>query len=210
MERDGKAAAEIRRVRRIWDRSAPKYDKSMRFWERTFFKGGREWVASQVGGDVLEVAVGTGRNLDFYPAGTRLTGIDLSAGMLGDAAPRAARRGFRLLLGDALRLPFAGASFDTVVFSLCLCSIPDDVAAVAEARRVLRPGGRVVAFEHVAAPSRGIRMLQELVGLVTRPLYGDHPTREPEKVLAAAGFAVETNSRSAAGIVQRLVARKPA
>src|SRR5437879_150743 len=64
------------RLRGKWDKYAPRYDRDIGFFERIQFGGGREWVCAQAHGDVLEVAVGTGRNLPFYPDGVRLTGID--------------------------------------------------------------------------------------------------------------------------------------
>ena len=141
-------SAETERVRRIYDKTAPKFDRQIRFWERTLFVGGREWVCSQAHGDVLEVGVGTGRNFGFYPADARVTGIELSPTMLELARQRARKLGrdFDLRIGDAQTLEFPDASFDTIIFCLTLCSIPDDRRAVAEAKRVLRPGGRVVIF----------------------------------------------------------------
>ena len=73
---------ETERVRRIWEKIARDYDRSMSFVERLLFAGGREWVCSQAEGDVLEIAVGTGRNLPFYPRAVRLTGVDFSPAML--------------------------------------------------------------------------------------------------------------------------------
>src|SRR5437868_3820916 len=72
---------ETERVRRIWEKLAPKYDKLIKFPERWLFAGGRDWVCSQATGNVLEIAVGTGRNFEHYPANVRLTAIDLSESM---------------------------------------------------------------------------------------------------------------------------------
>lgn len=125
--------AETERRRRIWDKEAPRYDRTIRVMERLLFGDGRAWVASQAAGEVLEVAVGTGRNFPFYPAGVRLTGIDLSPRMLAIARARARRLGLDTDLreGDAQALPFPDASFDTIVCTLSLCNIPDDRRAVA-------------------------------------------------------------------------------
>src|SRR6267378_2847421 len=105
---------------------------------------GRDWVCSQAIGNVLEIAVGTGRNFEHYPADVRLTGIDLSESMLGIAKRTAESLGRQadLRVGDAQALDFPPGSFDTVVCTLSLCSVPDDRKAVAEVSRVLRPGGR--------------------------------------------------------------------
>jgi ubiquinone/menaquinone biosynthesis C-methylase UbiE len=144
-------------VRRYWDRSAAMYDRTIGWFERWFVRDGREWVAARARGDVLEVGIGTGRNLPFYPDDVRLTGVDLSPGMLELARARADElgRAVDLRTGDAERLEVHAGSFDTVVFSLTLCSIPDDAAAVREAKRVLRPGGRVVRSSMSAAQSGG-------------------------------------------------------
>src|SRR5438876_1792076 len=86
-------ASETQRVRRIWERLAPKYDKDIKLFEKVLFSGGREWVCSQAKGQVLEIAVGTGRNLDHYPPDVRLIGVDFSAAMLGVARQRADQLG---------------------------------------------------------------------------------------------------------------------
>jgi ubiquinone/menaquinone biosynthesis C-methylase UbiE len=108
------------RVRRLWQRAAPSYDRQMRVFEKLQFGGGRAWVCSQASGDTLEVAIGTGSNLEFYPPGTPLTGIDLSAAMLDIARTHAADLGrdVELIDGDAQALPFEDSSFDTVVCTL--------------------------------------------------------------------------------------------
>jgi SAM-dependent methyltransferase len=80
---------ESERVRLIWERLAPRYDRKVRGPERLLFEGGREWVCSRARGDVLEISIGTGRNLPFYGPDVRLTGIDVSAAMLGFARRRA-------------------------------------------------------------------------------------------------------------------------
>ncbi len=205
------ASPETARVRRLWERVAPRYDRGMESVERLLLAGGRQWVCGQAKGDVLEVAVGTGRNLPFYPAGVRLTAIDLSPGMLELARRRAAALGLRADLreGDAQRLDFPDASFDTVVFTLALCSIPDDGRAVAEARRVLRPGGRLLLLEHVRSPRWFVHAAQRALNLLTVPLQGDHLVREPLEHLRREGFEVQRLERLKLGIVLRLAAQRP-
>jgi ubiquinone/menaquinone biosynthesis C-methylase UbiE len=147
-------ATETERVRGVQDKLAPKYDRSMGRWEKVLLGGGREWVCAQASGDVLEIAVGTGRNLPFYPADVQLTAIELSPNMLEIARKRAADLGREvdLRLGDAQALDFPDQSFDTVVCTFALCTIPDERKAIAEVHRVLRPGGRFVLIEHVRSP----------------------------------------------------------
>lgn len=199
-------------IRRYYDKSAPKYDRRVSRFERILFGGGREWVCSQAEGDVLEIAVGTGRNLRFYPPGIRLTGIELSPAMLEIAREEAAALGREadLRVGDAEALDFADESFDTVVCTLSLCTIPNDRKAVAEAKRVLRPGGRFLALEHVRSPRLLIRIGQRLLEPLMLRLEHDHLVREPLEHLKAEGFSIERLERSKLGIVERVAARKPA
>jgi ubiquinone/menaquinone biosynthesis C-methylase UbiE len=209
---DSRTEKETARVQRLWDKTAPKFDKRVSFWERNLFKDGREWVCSQALGNVLEIAVGTGRNLPHYPPDVHLTGIELSPNMLGIAQQRARELGreAKLRLGDAQRLDFPNESFDTVVCTLSLCSIPDDARAVAEMHRVLRPGGRALFLEHVRSTSKAVRVFQWLFERVTVPLEGDHQLREPMRHLRARGFEIEKIERYGWGIVERIVARKRA
>jgi ubiquinone/menaquinone biosynthesis C-methylase UbiE len=202
---------DLERVRRYWDKHAGRYDRQMAFFDRKFFGDTRAWICRQARGDVLEVAIGTGLNIEHYPADVRLTGIDLSPGMLGEARTRAAASGrqVELRVGDAGRLEFPDASFDTVVCTFSLCSVPDDRAAVEEMRRVLRPGGLLLLADHVVSTSWPVRMLQGLLDLASTPLGADRFRRRPILHVQALGFAVERQDRFKLGIVERLAARKP-
>jgi ubiquinone/menaquinone biosynthesis C-methylase UbiE len=196
------------RWQRYWDRKAPTYDKEMHVWERRLFKDSRQWACGQTFGNVLEVAVGTGLNLPFYPSGVSLTGIDLSERMLDLARQRG--REATLAQGDAHSLPFPDATFDTVVCTFGLCAIPDPDTAVAEMVRVLRPGGRLVLVDHVPSTSAMVRGVQWLLERVTVPLAGEHFLRRPASRLGTHGLEIEQQERFSRGIVERVAARKPA
>lgn len=204
-------SSETERVRSVQDKTAPRYDRQMNFFDRVLFADGRQWACSQAQGEVLEIAVGTGRNLAHYPAGTRLTGIELAPEMLAIACRRAADLGIDVDLrqGDAQALEFADDSFDTVVLTLALCTIPDDRAAVREVRRVLRPGGRFVLLEHVRSPALLVRAVQRLLDPLSVRFEADHLVREPLDYLAAEGFEIEAVRRLKWGIVERVTAHKP-
>jgi ubiquinone/menaquinone biosynthesis C-methylase UbiE len=202
---------ETERLKRVWKREAPTYDRRMGFFERVLFRDGREWVCSRASGEVLEVAVGTGRNFTFYPQGVRLTGIDLSPAMLEFAREKAGELGLDADLreNNAQELPFPDASFDTVVCTLSLCSIPDDRRAIAEMKRVLRPGGRLLLLDHVRASSKPWLVAQRVLEPLSWRFSCDHLLRRPLEHVLAEGFAVEQRERYKAGIVERLSARKP-
>jgi ubiquinone/menaquinone biosynthesis C-methylase UbiE len=205
------ARDETARVRRIQDKHASGYDRQMRFFERLLFAGGREWACSQIEGEVLEIAIGTGRNMHLYPPRVRVTGVELSPEMLALAEVRAEELAtdVELRLGDAQQLEFDDRSFDTVLITFALCTIPDDRRAAAEAFRVLRAGGRLVAVEHVRSPSSAVRAGQRLIEPFSIRFEADHLTREPLDYLADIGFEIEEVKRSKWGIVERLRAQKP-
>jgi ubiquinone/menaquinone biosynthesis C-methylase UbiE len=204
-------ATETERVLRLYEKDAHKYDREMRFFDRLLFAGAREWVCAQADGDVLEIGIGTGRNLAHYRDNVRLTGVELSPAMLQIARARAHELGrdVDLRVGDAQALDFPDESFDAVVCTLALCTIPDDRAAVSEARRVLRPGGRFVLLEHVRSPVLAVRIAQRLLDPAARRFQADHLLREPLEHLRAEAFQIERLERSKFGIVERVAARKP-
>jgi ubiquinone/menaquinone biosynthesis C-methylase UbiE len=200
------------RQRRVWDQNAPSYDKQIAFFERIQFAGGREWLGERVRGRVLEVAIGTGLNLPHYPVDAPVTGVELSPAMLAIARQRAADLGRPVDLreGDAERLPAADASFDTVICALSLCTIPNPATAVAEMKRVLVPGGRLLLLDHIGSTWPPIYAAQWLLERLTIRLAGEHFTRRQLPIVQAAGFEVVEVERLKAGTVERILARKPA
>jgi ubiquinone/menaquinone biosynthesis C-methylase UbiE len=197
--------------KRVWNKSAPTYDDKIAGAERSLLRGGREWIGSRASGRVLEVAIGTGRSLPFYPDAVELTGVDLSPGRLALARRLAAELGreVELLEADAEHLPFEDHAFDTVVCQLALCSIPRPEAAVAEMARVLKPGGRLLLFDHVGSTFPPLWVLQWIVERVTIPAAGEHFTRRPRQWVEAVGLTVEEDVRLKAGTVERLSAVLP-
>ena len=196
--------AETERIRRIYDRRAatsskPRGDANLR------------WLCEQAEGETLEIGIGRGRTLPFYPPGLPLTAIDLSDVALQVTRRRAAELGIHATFrqGDAAALPYPEEHFDTVVFCFVLCTIPDDRRAIAEAVRVLRPGGRLLMVEHVRSPNRLVRWLERALDPITVRRQADHLLREPLDHVLAEGLEIETIERSWFGVVERLAARKP-
>ena len=201
---------ENERLRRFYDGSAGDYDRWMRFYDPLMLGDARERVCSRATGRTLELAIGTGLNLPFYPEGVRLTGVDLSPAMLAVAAGRARELGVgvELRLGDAHALDFPDASFDTVVATLFFSSVPDPRLAAAEARRILKPGGRLLLLDHVRSPFWPTRLVERLIDPTIRRFAGCRLLRDPLDYLGSVGFRVERSRRSRWSIVLDAVARK--
>lgn len=193
-----------------WDRQAPTYDARMTGLERRFFADTRAWICSRAEGSTLELAIGTGANLAHYPAGVELTGVDWSPASLDVARATADRLGRRVTLqtADAAALPYPDGSYDTVVATFALCCVPDVRAVLAEALRVLRPGGRLLLADHVRSTSWPLRAAQHLVDLVTAPLHGEHYTRRPSDTLLGLGVTPDERERLSMGVIERLSARR--
>jgi SAM-dependent methyltransferase len=147
---------------------------------------------------VVELGPGTGANLRYYRPGTRLVAIEPNVHMHGPLLAAARRRGVSLELRaeSAERIGLPDAAVDAVVSTLVLCTVPDPAAAVREARRVLRPGGRLVFLEHVRADG-GYGSLQRLVA---RPWHwffeGCDVLRDTEQVIRDSFSAVEVQHYS--------------
>ena len=125
----------------------------------------------QVGGDALEIGIGTGLNLPYYPETLNsLTGLDNSAGMLKQLAKWQGKQNIELhpVLGSAERMPFEDNSFDTVVSTHALCSISDRSAALREIGRVLRPDGRLLFLEHGLSPDAKIAAWQRRLNTIQK------------------------------------------
>ena len=197
--------------RRLYAKEAARYDKETDFIERWIFgTEHRGWACSQAIGDTLEVAIGTGLNLPHYPAEVRLVGADLTPEMLALAQTRAQGmdRRIELLEADAQDLPFADDSFDTVVCTYALCSVPDEALAISEMRRVLKDGGRLILVDHIRSSVRPIFWFQRLWEFIPSRTKGEYMTRRPALHVMAAGFDIRARDRLRVGIIERLVAVK--
>jgi ubiquinone/menaquinone biosynthesis C-methylase UbiE len=141
---------ETRQIAEKYDGFARFYDVSQVFFEVLGVRRLRRELVRNAVGDVLEVAVGTGMNLPYYPASCRLTAIDASRGMLSKAEERAAHVGreARFEVMDAEQLAFSDESFDTVIDTLSLCTFADPVATLRQLGRVCRRSGRILLLEH--------------------------------------------------------------
>ena len=155
----------------------------------------RERVAAAAQGRVLEIGIGSGLNLPFYsPAVSEVLGLEPSARLIAmaqRAADESAQR-VRLVEGSAEAIPLDAQSVDSVVTTWTLCSIPNAGAALAEMRRVLRPGGRLLFVEHGRAPDASVCAWQNRLTPLWRRLAGGcHLNRPIRAMIEDAGFAID-------------------
>lgn len=197
-------------TRRRYDRAAVFYDYAEGLMELGFARWRRDLWARVRPGRTLELGVGTGRSLRYYPAAADVTAIDFSPRMLARARRRAARLGVVVDLrnADVQALPFPDASFDTVIATCLFCSVPDPVQGLREAYRVLKPGGQLLLVEHVLSlrPLLG-RVMRWLDPLVVR-LWGAHIGRDTVANVRRGGFAELEVQDLALDIVKRIVAAR--
>lgn len=160
----------------------------------------RQRVCRDLSGEVMELGFGSGLNVRHYPAAvTRVAAVEPSDLAWRLSEPRRQSSPVHVERSglDGQRLPFPDESFDSVLSTWTMCTIPDVAAALAEVRRVLRPGGRLVFVEHGAAPDPQVLRWQRRIDPVQRRVFaGCHVSRPVDELLAAAGLPPERLDRS--------------
>ena len=193
---------------RVFNDIAALYDVAMLPLEALLLQRLRRTLFQNLHGAVLEVGVGTGVNFAHYPADACLFGIDESWDMVRVAATKA-RACFRLMQSDVRRLPFADASFDSIVGTLLFCSVPEPLRGLRELHRVLKPEGRLLLLEHVRGHSPLARQATDFLNpFWTRFTRSCNLNRETAQTVAAAGFTVTRSERHGLTIFQIIEARK--
>lgn len=174
---------------------APIYDWLMRDLERACGDAWRRDLLTELQSDVLEIGAGTGKNLEHYRELDRLVLAEPDPHMRRKLVTRTqapVAKAVDVVPWTAEALDAPDRSFDAVVSTLVLCSVREPTRALAEIRRVLRPGGRLVFFEHVASDDPGLRAWQQRLEPIWRPIAGNcHLCRETRTSIEAAGFTFE-------------------
>ncbi len=200
-------------IRNAYDRQAHRYDAASELIDRLATSELRQELGSRLHGRVLEVAIGTGRNLPFYSSEvTEVVGIDLSKGMLDEARQRARSLPFpvSLIQMNAEQLGFPDHAFDSVAGSEVLCTTPYPEQALAELRRVCRPGGTALFLEHVRSAHWPLRQVQNVVTPFSRRSIGCHWNRDTISAIRAAGFHIRSDRSRLLGVYHLIVAFAPA
>ena len=199
------------KTRQRYDRMAPIYDGSEAVMERFLYARWRRRLWSDVKGpQILEVGVGTGKNMPYYPHGVHVTAIDLSEGMLSRARKRANSLGLDVDLRqmDAQALAFPSASFDTVVATFVFCSVPDPIAGLRELGRVCKPEGEIRLLEHMRGRSELVGRLMDIANPIAVRIQGANINRRTVDNIQSAGLQIQhIVDLSVQGIFKLIVAK---
>jgi len=194
-------------TRRRYQRLSAFYDVMEGLAERRY-RPWREKLWAQVNGPrVLEVGVGTGKNMPYWPQSVQVTAIDLTPGMLDRARRRAQEleRVADVRLGDVQALGFPDSSFDTAVATFVFCSVPDPVLGLRELNRVVRPGGRVLLLEHMRSAEPRLGALMDLINPLVVRVMGANINRRTLDNVASAGLQVDSVVDLGAGDLYKLI-----
>ena len=197
-------------TRARYQRLAPMYDRMEAVPERRFHPWRQRLWSLVHGPRVLEVGVGTGKNMSFWPRAVELTAIDLTPGMLDKAQRRAAELKLRvdLRLGDVQALEFPDASFDAAVATFVFCSVPDPVLGLRELKRVVKPGGQIILLEHMRSPNKVIGKIMDVLNPLVVRVMGANINRRTLENVQAAGWSIEqADDLGMGGIIKLIVAR---
>lgn len=202
---------ETRLTRRRYDRIAPIYDTLEWMMEWRARRWRRDLWSRVEAGRILEMGVGTGKNIRYYPEGRDIVAMDISEKMLDHAQRRAERFGSRvkLELGDAQALSYPDASFDVVVATFLFCSVPDPILGLTEARRVLKPGGQLLLLEHVLSRRAVLRQLMQWLDPIPFHIWGAHIDRDTVANVRRAGFVDVVEADLSLDVVKRIEGRTP-
>jgi ubiquinone/menaquinone biosynthesis C-methylase UbiE len=206
-----KDITETTATRARYNRLAPIYDVVDGLSEllSTRFKRQRLWSLVPAG-RILEIGVGTGKNMPYYPAGAELTAVDLSDRMLAQARRRAGSEGVDVELHemDVQDLGFENDSYDTAVATWVFCSVPDPVRGLRELGRVVRPEGRIVLLDHIRVDRPIIGWLMDLLNPIVVRTTGANINRRTVENVRRAGLIIDREEDlTAVGAVKLIVAR---
>lgn len=178
-------------TRKKWDAAAAGYDffnarGSLRRWAPV-----KQEFYAPMRGRVLFLAVGTGLDIQFFPARRTIVAADISGKMLERARPRALKYegGLDLVQADARALPFPDHSFDQVFTSCTFCSVPDPVWGLEQLRRVLKPGGELRMFEHTGSRWFPFNVMLHFMNPISRR-FGPEVIRNTPRNVQKAGFQI--------------------
>lgn len=181
-------------IRNKYRKYARHFDQYVKIPEHLLFKKRRQRLLQYATGNVLEVAVGTGVNMPYYPEGCTLTGLDYSPEMLTEAKKKVNEDQLpvNFIQGNAESLPFETDQFNTVVSTLSLCTFPHPVQALVEMQRVCKPDGRILLFEHGRSRWSLIGSFQDQWAEQHAKAVGCYWNRHPLQLVKESGMEIQS------------------
>lgn len=197
------------KIRYRYDRVSRVYDFFEQPMEMMALKRYRQDVIKDVTGKVLEVGVGTGKNIPYYPEGIIITAIDFSSRMLERARDKADKlhRKVDFHLMDAQNMDFPDDTFDYVFTTCVFCSVPDPVQGLKEIRRVCKPEGKIIMLEHVRSEKKVIGAFMDMINPIIVNLYGANINRRTIDNIKTAGFINIEEINLMGDVVKKIVVK---
>ncbi|MFD1363224.1 class I SAM-dependent methyltransferase [Lentibacillus salinarum] len=190
-------------IKRRYNRISSAFD----FMDRIIREKWRKELLQHAKGKVLEVGVGTGLNLKYYPDHAEVTGIDFSPAMLQKAREKADRmpQHFELLEMDAQQMNFSDNTFDTVVTTCVFCSVPDPVKGLKEIRRVTKPEGKIIMLEHMRSNNEFFGKTMDILNPIGLHIVGANINRKTMENIQQADMKVENEEFLMTSVMRKLL-----
>jgi ubiquinone/menaquinone biosynthesis C-methylase UbiE len=195
------------KIRRRYDRASKLYDFIEQPMEIMSLKKLRLDVTKDLKGKVLEVGVGTGKNVPYYPDNVNITAIDFSEKMLSMARQKVKKfnKQAELICMDAQNMGFADNTFDMVFTTCVFCSVPDPVKGLKEIRRVCKPNGKIIMIEHVRSEKKVLGLVMDIFNPLTVNLYGANINRHTVENVQKAGFTKVNVTNLIGDVVKKII-----
>jgi len=201
---------DTQKIRKRYDRAAKFFDLTETIMEKGKMSEWRAILWKEARGKVLEVGVGTGKNIEYYPDNIEVTAIDFSEKMLARAKNKAQKLSKRvdLLLMDVQNLDFPDETFDTIITTCVFWSVPDAVKGLKEIKRVCKKDGQIIMLEHVKSKNKFIGALMEVLNPIIVRIIGANINRDTVENLEKAGITVDLEKDLMVDIVKHLKCSK--
>ncbi|WHH59983.1 class I SAM-dependent methyltransferase [Petroclostridium sp. X23] len=179
------------KIQKRYDRVSGIYDFMEKLMDSAKMKLWREEIFEELSGKILEVGVGTGKNIEYYPDNANITAIDFSSKMLDKARQKADKLGkkIELMQMDAQSMDFEDNTFDTVFTTCVFCSVPDPIRGLREVRRVCKNNGKIIMLEHVRSEKEILGILMDIFNPLVVGTYGANINRRTVDNILKAGFS---------------------
>ncbi|ABR49416.1 Methyltransferase type 11 [Alkaliphilus metalliredigens QYMF] len=195
------------KIRKKYDRVSKVYDILEQPMEVMSLKKSRVEVTKDLKGKVLEVGVGTGKNIPYYPNDISIIAIDFSDKMLAKAREKAKKlnKKVELIQMDVQNMNFADNTFDMVFTTCVFCSVPDPIEGLKEIRRVCKPDGKIIMIEHVRSEQKVLGLLMDIFNPLIVNLYGANINRNTVENVEKAGFNSVQATNLTGDIVKKII-----